>query len=126
MILLRQFRGHVNYTCSQAESVRGSVCGPRRPRASQSYDHLETDHYAAINIARSSRHGYVSDDDSSSGSNGDDDRYAKIRPRTRPGQLQEPGERMVTSKSQDMWAAPASRCEVGGWSRATQFWALLY
>ena len=43
------------------------------------------------------------------GSNGDDDRYAKIRPRTRPGQLQEPGERMVTSKSQDMWAAPASR-----------------
>ena len=114
-------------TCSQAESVRSSVCGPPRPRASQSYDHLETqEHYAAINIARSSRHGYVSDDESSSGSNGDDDRYAKIRPRTRPGQLQEPGERMVTSKSQDMWAAPASRCEVGGWSRATQFWALLY
>ena len=56
--------------------------------------------------------GRVSDDDNDDDDgnhNNDDHRYAKIRPRTRP-QLPEPGEpRLVTSKSQDMWAAPAAR-----------------
>ena len=80
----------------------------RHSRASQSYDDLDTDHYAALNIQRSSRHGYDDSDDDDHSDN-DDDRYAKIRPRTRP-QMPEPGEpRLVTSKSQDMWAAPATR-----------------
>ena len=35
----------------------------RHSRASQSYDDLDTDHYAALNIQRSSRHGYDDDND---------------------------------------------------------------
>ena len=59
---------------------RTSFGNNRLSRTSQSYDDLE-DHYAALNITQSSRHG-----------------YAKIRPRNRPS-LDTP-----TSKSQDMWA----------------------
>ena len=59
---------------------RTSFGNKRLSRASQSYDDLE-DHYAALNISKSSRHG-----------------YAKIRPRNRPSMDNQ------TSKSQDMWA----------------------
>ena len=64
---------------------RTSFASNRRSRASQSYDDLE-DHYAALNIGKSSRHG-----------------YAKIRPRNRP--MMDPSQ---TSKSQDISLGPSS------------------
>ena len=64
---------------------RTSFVSNRRSRASQSYDDLE-DHYAALNISQSSRHG-----------------YAKIRPRNRP--MMDPTQ---TSKSQDISLGPSS------------------
>ena len=64
---------------------RTSFVSNRRSRASQSYDDLE-DHYAALNIGQSSRHG-----------------YAKIRPRNRP--MMDPTQ---TSKSQDISLGPSS------------------
>ena len=60
-----------------------AAAAARHSRTSQSYDDLERDtddHYAALNITRSSRHG-----------------YAKIRPRNQ-------AHNSHTSKSQDMWA----------------------
>ena len=64
---------------------RTSFASNRRSRASQSYDDLE-DHYAALIIGKSSRHG-----------------YAKIRPRNRP--MMDPSH---TSKSQDISLGPSS------------------
>ena len=68
---------------NQRNSFLSSV---RHSRTSQSFDDLDrdmnSDHYAALNISRSSRHG-----------------YAKIRPRNRPSM-----DTSHTSKSQDMWA----------------------